>query len=447
MNEKVNSLTSGTFEIDLIEIELSKGDTSITGKGVIYQKNEELHLKLFNDNPISEESKIEEFVTSINQSYKTKILKEDDYFILTGKDENENLFLSKIHAPYIASKIIEGKLSADLVKTKITQRNPLTNIIEIYINDSGPIPLNDSKSIRIFYRTSEIQSFKPFNDAWFLIVPDKYKIQVQRNDNYQKIRIETELQVSEEEIDKILDCLRFVFGRYFNWFYINFNSGIKEKYNLRKYSVFRNTIFFPPLKINNSYNVYNYEKLFNCYYAYLSNANEPEKNLNFHVRKTNIAGYSYLGAFELVLATSIEGVLKIFKTPNHDTMKKDGEMVDDVEKISKFLKENFNEENKVRKRVGGVLKRIHSNKISDAVDILNYLVDNKIIPPEYKEVYNLRNLFAHAVVPDNDTIERLIDLKQMTALFYHLVFLQIGYNGQYTNYFNDELEDFTQTIS
>jgi len=446
MNEKVSSIINGTFEIDLIEIELSKGDTCITGKGVIYQKNEELHLKLFNDNPISEESKIEEFVTSINHSYKTKILQEDDYFTLTGKDENENLFLSKIHAPYIASKIIEGKLSANLVKTKITQKDPLTNIIEIYINDSGPIPLNDSKSIRIFYRTSEIQSFKPFDDAWFFIVPDKYKIQVQRNDNYQKIRIETELQVSEEEIDKILDCLRFVFGRYFNWFYIIFNSDTIEKYNLRKYSVFRNTIFFPPLKINNSYNAENYEKLFNYYYAYLSNSDEPAKNLNFYVRKTNIAGYSYLGAFELVLSISIEGILNSFKTEANSKLVKDENIINDVRKVSKFLEENFKKENKVRSRVGGILNIILKNKISGAKDVLNFLIDNKKVGAEYKDVYELRNLFAHAVVPDNDTTERLSNLHKMIALFYHLVFLQIGYKGQYTNYFNDELEDFTTTI-
>jgi hypothetical protein len=445
MNEKVSSIINGTFEIDLTEVELRKGDTCIKGKGVIYQKNEELHLKLFNNNPIDEESKIEEFLTSLNQPNKTKILREDDYYILLGKDQEGNTYKSKAAVFYIATEIIAGKLYSDLIKEKADEWKPISNTLEIYINDNNSIPLNDRKNTRVLFGKSEIQYFETFEDAWFFNVSEKYKIQVQRNNRYQRILIRTECKIFEDEIDKLLDSLRFVFGRHFDWFYINYNFGSKEKFHLRRTSNV-NTIFVPPLKINNNDNVEIYEKLFNCYYAYLSKSDETAKKLNFHVRKTNIAGYSYLGAFELVLATSIEGILNNIKPETNSKAVKDENIMNDVKKISKFLEENFTKENKVRSRVGGILNIILKNKISNAKDVLNFLIDNKKIGVEYKEIYELRNLFAHAVVPDNDTIVRISDLNKMIALFYHLVFLQIGYNGQHTNYFNDELENFTHTI-
>jgi len=446
MNEKVSSIISGTFEIDLIEIELRKGDTCITGKGVIYQKNEELHLKLFNDNPIDEECKIEEFVNSVNQPNKTKILREDDYYILLGKDQEGNTYKSKAVVFYVATEIISGKLYSDLIKEKTDEWKSVTNTLEIYINDNNSIPLNDRKNTRALFSKSEIQYSETSEDAWFFNVPEKYKIQVQRNNRYQKILVRTECKVSEDEINKLLDSLRFVFGRYFDWFYINYNFGSKEKFHLRRSSNV-NTIFVPPLKINNNYNVENYEKLFNCYYNYLSKSDEAAKNLNFHVRKTNIAGYSYLGAFELVLATSMEGLLKIFKTETNTTKSKDDKTASDIRKVKKFLVEAFGkEENQVKNRVDGLLDNMQA--ISPA-GILNQLIASEIIDKKYKfkDLYKkFRNSLAHADLPNSDTIKRLSDLNKILALFYHLVFLQIGYNGQFTNYFNDELEDFTHTI-
>lgn len=439
MDDRINSIIQGAFEIDLIEIILTKGETCITGKGVIYKKNEELKLKFFNEAHITNESKMEESFPSNYHLHKTRILTEEDYYILSGKDQNGNTYECKIHAFFVASEIIEGTLSSDLIKINETGTNLKTNTLEVYVNDNGPIPLNDPKSIHVLYGKSEIQSFdNTVDDAWFFNVLDKYKIQVQRNDNYQRIFIETKYDIKEDEIDKLLNSLRFVLGRHFNWFYINYNFGNKEKYNLRRNSVFKNTIFKPPLKINRSYDAENYEKLFNCYYLYLSKENEQARKLNFSVRKTIIAGYAYLGAFELVLATSIEGILKIFKTEiNINTAKTE----DDVKKIWKCL-ETFEEGNKVRNRVGGLLNNI---KEISAKDILKKLVSTQKLENEYQNKYKkFRNSLAHADEPTRDTVKRLNELNGILVLFYHLIFLQIGYNGKYTNYFNDEVEDFTK---
>jgi hypothetical protein len=57
---------------------------------------------------------MDELIKLIDPISKTQILTVVDYYTLTGKDENGNLFTSKMHAPYIASKIIEGKLSAEI---------------------------------------------------------------------------------------------------------------------------------------------------------------------------------------------------------------------------------------------------------------------------------------------------------------------------------------------
>src|SRR5690606_37800843 len=100
-------------------------------------------------------------------------------------------------------------------------------------NDNKPIPLNDYKNTRVSFGKSEIHYSDIIKDAWFFNVQEKYKIQVQRNISYQKIIIGAECEIAEDEIDKLLDSLRFVLGRYFQWFYINDNSGYKEKLNLR----------------------------------------------------------------------------------------------------------------------------------------------------------------------------------------------------------------------
>ena len=141
------------------------------------------------------------------------------------------------------------------------------------------------------------------------------------------------------------------------------------------------------------------------------------------------SGKASLEAEALTLSVSIEGLLKrefsALALPDEAFKKQ----INDARNLIKRSELSGS----IKERMSGFLGAMLSPRAKDRLFILK---DKGFIDEELIESWNdLRNSSAHADSPESvDRQTYLNSCNSVLVLFYHLVFLAIGYTGEYTDY-------------
>ena len=173
--------------------------------------------------------------------------------------------------------------------------------------------------------------------------------------------------------------------------------------------------------------------LFERYLSYCLTSPEEGHSLWALVHNVLWSGSAHIGVQALTLCVSVEALLK---THFSDVMPADPETEQNIKKAKEIFNASSCLDEKFRKRLDGALESFTKTRPADR---LNELCKKKLIDLRLIESWTkLRNASAHGDLvnfTDRAKLNRHIDkCNAVLVLFYQLVFLLIGYAGQYTDY-------------
>ncbi len=198
----------------------------------------------------------------------------------------------------------------------------------------------------------------------------------------------------------------------------------------------------PPLNLHSAIDKWG---LFSCYFTKCL----EEKGDHFHPLSRqinsllNASGASMEGQL-LTMSVAIEGLISGYFDSVKDKNNISKELVKKMLEV--LLKSKLLSADQY-KRTEGVTKILLSSNVSDNLRKMQSI--GLIEEPMIKVWKDIRNKAAHGTLECSD-IEKCYDAqRKMTVLFYHLIFLVIGYHGPYTDYseIGFPIKQFEKTVN
>ena len=232
-------------------------------------------------------------------------------------------------------------------------------------------------------------------------------------------------------LNRIADAFQFVTGETTGWSVRVLRNGKKGQTQLRATRHHRKTRVHPPVAIAGAASSKSVWKLFADFLSYtLRNSTDSIDPVSDLVKSVYEAGRSSLKVEALSLSVSIESLLKQEFSPfceNDPHIDTNIKVALDLIGSADVIDESFK---------GRLTGAINAMKDPRAKDILFWLRDRGLIESELVSTYDrLRNKSAHGDRVDWAKVQDYInECASVLVLFYHLIFLLIGYTGEYTDY-------------
>jgi len=426
--ETIDKFISNSFEIDCIDIRLTqkkdKDPIIYTGPGTIYQDEHGiLQLKLY--------SKLSDIHKEISHHFKHripgKIIVSDDFFTLKATDMSgnewlaDNIWISINVSSPLTGLVIKSKL--DEIKTielNEARANAEKNYLHIIVPGQYKIPCNEKESLpnggwrlnRAVFSANEIDlKFKKYDD--YLIIYANAKTENLDKDVYLKL----------------IEALSIITGFIVRPMVVKSTQKDKEIIEIKSVdNSFSNKELSPPFK---HFTTTEFES-FTCFLEkYLVNIKAPFSDLFGFWLKINRAWQSGIMHSALSICVSIEGIVKSYFS---DKWMPDKDILYQAQEATKII-ESMDIGKRIENYLMSSIGRLNN---ASPKDILYQMVENSTLNNDIVKKWDkLRNKSVHPVKMSQGeiAIQKYIDLiDTCLALFYHLIFIIIKYEGSYIDY-------------
>jgi hypothetical protein len=236
--------------------------------------------------------------------------------------------------------------------------------------------------------------------------------------------------LDENTVNCIIDAFSFVTGRIEPWSIVETLTKQKTETQIRARSIEqKRSRIGPPL--STSIPGTDVWTLFDRYLSFgLNISSQIKRTLSSYVRAVIASGASALDVEELVLAVSIESLLR---TQFHELRVENGNIDTQINVVAELLNSSSDLDEQFRSRIYGAMQAMKTPRAKDHLMALEKL---GLIDPNLVKTYGtFRGKSAHGVGVNWAEIESHIKQSSaMLVLFYQLIFLRIGYQGPYTDY-------------
>lgn len=427
------SIASGTFKLDIVELELIRHDLCIQGNGYLFQKeNGQLGIKVYvKPGGELDLNKCIDEINFINSSY-GKLIPSKKYFKLTGKAVNQSLVLSdrvRLHFGFETS-IIYGTILGS-IKLK-NSHELLSDIVyaRIMVFPNLDFPKNGVESTITELEGKILEKSQKLN-TWLL---EKNDLNITIKPYYNNTQIEISAKnlqacFNNELPAAIVHSLNFLTARKTTGFFLfSRDKHDREQYelNFEKSKTFINYKIYPPLSCWDSDNILFFTDLFLNYLAFINSGKGV--NLKSIVNKTIDSSLSYESVYASVLSISVEGLIKTYLS---DFKRTDLKEVTDFNNAMDLIK-SADLMDKTKERLCRTIEnfKVQLNPYAIMREISSKGIISKNLPDKWKK---LRNSELHFNSKTN--LEKLINgCDSLLSLYYQLIYLIIGYEGLFTDY-------------
>jgi hypothetical protein len=407
------------------------------GSGSIYQGLDgALVLKMFAPNATSKESWLL-FDYNITDIKSGKIMPEHVFFDLTAYNIKGECWTSKHCYPHSSSGtdgmgiVFSGKLANINNETTLKNTKELNPQIFLYFKKKVDFPCNVVTTEEKTVNEKKWISSKSLNIAQFDVEGSKFSIQEEGEWLVVSAKSNGRLFPNNFYM-RCCEALSFVFFKEFTpAIIVKIASGNKNITFLGYNDDKNEKGFYKPVPARNIINRASFWDLFSKYLEHITpHDRDYWHDLSGHIMSVIRAENASMDVQILTLAVAIEGVLKI-------TFKDSFEPPEDIDKQLKILKNliknssdlNDNFKNRINGMAGN-MKQLRPK------DILKHLVDEKLVRQDLSSVWNnSRNSHVHADSQKPENFEKhYSDCLSLYTLFNELLFLSVGYEGDYTDY-------------
>jgi len=427
----------GTFELNcpLIEIIPYSSDakkTSLKGSGIItIKENGCFYLKVFIPDvlPISEvfESQNWDAGKIISDEYFYNIIAHD----IKGEIWRAERFIPEKNSGLQGSMII-GKVP-ELHRTQKTDIAKNKHLVKMLFNESIKIPMNTAVTKEVRVGDSTRNSKTSMSLVRYVINKIEIEIEVDKEDNYTTLTaVSEDIELFDEIINRIFESFIFVtaYTRSWSMLSIRRNGEIITRIRAHENDGIK-TRTQPPIAYQNIVPNRSVWQLFDSYFKYVSLDTEHKLHpLSVLLRSVLESGKASLDVEALTLSVSIESLLNENLINQYIVSK---ELENNLKKAKELINSCTTLDTNFKKRMHGM---IGSMKKARAKDILFTLKDNGFLDKDLIDTYgNLRNKSAHGSQASGGDIQNYFNqTSAVLVLFYQLIFLIIGYTGEYTDY-------------
>lgn len=445
-------ISNNKFVLDCPKITLSPElpDTdkkSYTGSGSITQSETgEFLLKLYCDGAILAQETLSRFLgTTVG-----KIVDDSEYYCLSavdleGRSWEAKRILPNIHSGTIPGYLVFGRLneisySSNLPKT-LTKSS-----VNIKYRGNIDIPCNEGSMVETSISGEKRSRYVSLNIAKFQTSGFEFEIEKEK-DWLSFWAVSEPSPITDAVITRFTEALQFVLGRTLHWSIIELFQQHTQETRVRAAleNEKESSRIQPPISFRSHDNANSVWNLFGKYLDHVISYTERKWHPLFSLIHAVIeSGKASLEAEALTLSVSIEGLLRrefsALAAPDEAFKKQ----VDDA----RSLIEKSELSDPIKKRMPGFLGNMLSPR---AIDRLFILKDKGFIDKELIESWkNLRDSSAHADSFESVDLQNYLNrCNSVLVLFYHLVFLAIGYTGEYTDYssYHYPMKHFNQIMA
>jgi hypothetical protein len=318
-----------------------------------------------------------------------------------------------------ASKLIQKEESPTSLKT-----HSLRVVYPSSINFPKNTSIRKEKSVGNVLRSQSLS----LGLAKFSASEIEFEAEIDSGATYLSARSE-KVPFGDKVVGCILDAFSFITGSMDSWALLSRTSGssFETKIQATDPNPKRSRIGPPLHSAHPNSDIW---ELFARYFLYGLNSEGSVHPLAVLHRGVLVSGSADLEAEALTLSVSIESLLASHFS---DLIPADQELDSNIKIVSSIIDKNGSLSDPFRKRLEGLLNAMKKPR---AKDFLRALESRGLIESSLVKVYeNLRNKSAHGVGADWADIQNFLrQCNAMLVLFYQIVFLRIGYMGQYTDY-------------
>lgn len=436
-NNFINSLLNNTFVLECPKIILSPLEPTVNketyqGPGEIkLNKEGQLRFKIY----CSGQVPLHEIFV-----FRTKpgeLIKSTEYYTLTAyglgaikwtaerilKDINAG---SPASDGYVVHGSIGQLVNEDILPPQITKKT-----IHYIFRGTMDFPCN-----RSVIKKTEIEKEERFvsiarSIAGFKSCGMEFKLSQKEGYTSLSVNCDDDIEISNDLIIKITGALQFVLSHSLSWLILETNQQQVKKTLIRPdLGGAEKTRIPPPVPFNQCNDLNSIWKLFDKFLSHnISATDSAWKSTYFHIHSIIEAGTASMEAEALTLGVAIEGILK---TDFTELALPDNDFIEEIKLLIKILsKSDFS--NNFKKRVPN---KINSLRTPSAIDRLLELYKRGLIDKSLIEAWNkIRHSSVHADNPDYTDFQKFLNKRgSLIVLYYQLIFLSVGYTGEYCDY-------------
>ena len=434
-DKKLNSILNNDFVLDCTKIVLTQivpteGNSEnliYSGPGTISQDGDgQFFVKVFCSGkpPKSEMMKV-------NRITPGKIIDHSELYALSATDIEGISWQADQILPNITGHINEdyllqghfGKLSCvNQISGPIKKNHLLIN----FMGDIE-IPCNTVTKSKAYVGKEKRGSSLRRNVA--ILESCGLEFEITKEEEWLTVSVTSDRDIKNWLITRITESLQFVLGYYFTESVIEITQGtVQETHIKTHYKSDKEIRTLPPVKVfiadNGTWNLF--DKYLNHFIKYEEERWHPTYGIIHSIIQSSSASVE---AQALTASVAVEGLLK----NEFAGLGKPGKRTKDQITLAKKIVSESELDSNIKDRIFGSLGAMGNSSPKDKLFELNEkgLIDRKFIDCWI----NLRNSFVHADEPDYDDIQKYLDLhKSVLVLFYQLIFLAVGYTGNFTDY-------------
>lgn len=445
-------ISNNKFVLDCPKITLSPelpstDKKSYTGSGSITQSGTgEFLLKLYCDGVISP---IEVRSLFLNTTA-GKIIGGSEYYCLSAVDlkgrswEAKRIF-PNIHSGPNPGYLVLGGLNEISYSSNLPKALTKSSVNIGYRGDID-IPCNKDTTVETSVGGERRSKYADFNIAKFQT--NGFEFEIKKEKDWLSFCAVTQSRpITNAVITRFTEALQFVLGRTLHWSVMELLQQQTQETRVRASlkNEKESSRIQPPISFRSYDNANNVWNLFGKYFGHVISYPERTWHPLFSLIHSVIeSGKASLEAEALTLSVSIEGILKrefsALAMPDEVFKKQVDRALNLIERseLSDSIKE----------RMSGFLGAMLSPRAKDRLFILK---DKRFIYKELIESWDkLRNSSTHADSPESVDFQTYLNrCNSALVLFYHLVFLAIGYTGEYTDYssYDYPMKSFDQIMA
>jgi len=362
-----------------------------------------------------------------------ELIHEKYYYHLTANDINGRQWEAKwivpdIHARqetngYIVNAgIRELSYSSDLAD-EVTAYSAV-----IYFPGDISIPFNTPVTVEKIVDAQKRSSSISLNIAKFSACGIEFE--VEKEVGWLALNALSTTAIDSALVMRLIESLQFVLGKSLSWSIIDLIHGKTRRVRVRSFQKnVDKSRAQPPIHFQQVDRLNKVWSLFDRYLSYTKKYDDERWHPIFRwIHAVIESGYSSLDTESLILSVAIEGLLREFKNLNYGN----AELKNQIKKVNCLIRES-NLEGGFKNRIFGLLGNMLKPR---AKDLLHILKDKNLLDSRLVEEYDkLRNSSAHGELADSSKFQEHLDrCYAVLVLFYHILFLVIGYSGPYTDY-------------
>jgi len=436
-DKEFDDFRNGTLELRCVSMKLEQQGTDrpeiYSGPGYIRQNNlEGFHFVLFAQEIVSESSSIEKLMRSMSIP-SGQIIPESELFALTAKDDKGRVWETKdilisVNSHNGTVTVCTGVIEEITTRLSPRGKNSREGML-MCIFDEFKLPYNTKTITRI--RAGKKRSFSgTLNALSFTALGNSFFMQNQEKTLLVQASSTPDTQLPPYFETRILETLQFLLAQPLDWSFL-----VKHKKEEVTCSLRSRKRKNPKSRIHSPVEINFAEekafcKLFRKYLQHIIKFEGPNLHpLSAQMRAICYASASFINTEALILSVAVESIVK-------DMEETDSKLSDEDKKWIGKAREYFNTWNghhEISNRITGLFGMINNNSVSGRLDML---AKAKAITAQQKSSWSrLRNAAAHGDSLSSVPLQELLLLcNEVLVLFYHIVFYQIRYSGEYLNY-------------